>query len=217
MLASLTRELQFHQHQQFWICPATFAPHLNHLVRFTNVTTLAFSGLATSAFRTASLSNCFGTFVPSIRRLRLHRPITRPESLTQLVLFFSTAIDIEIQFPRWSAVEEDGFLLHPPPRRSRLTGTLYLRGFGGKWSHFFTLLSAEQLGFRKTRLIACDFDTSAPTQSLLGAVSQNTSILHLVGFGRRESCFKLYNRRAELTSGFRTSLLEPQVTHFRCS
>lgn len=182
--ASLTRELLFHQVKRLWVRPTTLAPHLGHLARFTNVTTLVFVGLATSVFRATSLLDCFGSFVPNIRRLKLYRPITRPKPLVDFVLFFSTAIDVEIQYPRWSVVEEGGLRLHPPPRRSRFTGLLYLRGFGERWPHFFALLSAEELGFGKTRLIGCQLNTSAPTQSFLDAISRTTRILHLVAFGQ---------------------------------
>lgn len=188
MLASLTRELLFHQEKRLWIRPTILAPHLGHLARFTNVTTLAFVGLVTSVFCATSLLDCFGSFVPSMQRLRLHRPITRPKPLVELFLFFSTAIDIEIHCPRWSVTEEGGFHLHPPPRRARSVGTLYLRGFGERWAHFFTLLSAEELGFRKTRLVDCQLNTPAPIQSFLDAISRTTHILHLVVFGDRESC-----------------------------
>lgn len=191
--ANLTRELHLRQGKRFWVRPTTLAPHLEHLARFTNITTLVLVGLATSTFRGASLSDCFGPFVPRIQHLRLNRPVTRPNSLVQLVLFFSAANDIEVQDPQWGAFEEDGFYPHPPPRRTRLAGTLFLRGFGERWPHFFTLLSAEQLEFRKTRLIGCEFDTSVPTQSFLDAISQNTRILHLVAFGRRESRVELFD------------------------
>ena len=217
MLASLTHELRFHQEQRYWVRPTTLDPHLEHLSRFTNVTTLVFASLATSVFCPASLSGCFGSFVPTVRHLRLHRPITRPKSLVQLVLFFSTAIDIEIQYPRWSASEEDGLLLHQPLRRLGFTGTLYLRGFGERWSHFFALLSTERLRFWKTRLVGCEFCTSVPTQSFLGAISQNTRILHLVGSGYRESHFEPSGGRTKLTSELRTSLLEPHVTRVQRS
>jgi len=214
--ASLTHELQFHQEQRHWVRPTILVPHLGHLSRFTGITTLVFAGLVTSAFRPASLLGCFRPFVPTVRHLRLHRPITRPESLMQFILFFSTATDIEIQYPRWNTAEEE-FPPHLFLRRPGFTGTLYLRGFGERWSHFFTLLSAERLGFWKTRLIGCEFDTPVPTQSFLGAISQNTRALHLVGFGYRESCFEPSDRRAELTLELRTSFLERYVTHVQRS
>lgn len=85
-------------------------------------------------------------------------------------------------------MEEEGFLLHLPPRNSRLTGMLLLRGFGEKWSQFLTLLSMEKPRFQRARLIECEFNTSIPTQTLLDAVSRNIRTLHLIGFGRRECC-----------------------------
>lgn len=187
VLANLTRELVFHQEKRLWVRPTTLAPYLDHLARFTNVTTLVFVGLATSVFRATPLLDSFGSFIPSIRRLRLHSPITRPKPLVDLVLFFSSAIDIEIHFPRWSVAEESGLRPHPPPRRPRFAGTLYLRGFGVRWPQFFTLLSTEELGFGKTRLVGCQLNTSAPTQHFLDAISRTTRILHLVVFGHRES------------------------------
>lgn len=126
-----------------------------------------------------------------MQHLRLHRPIARPTSLVQTILFFSAAIDIEIQYPRWSIADEDEVLVHPPRGSLGLTGTLHLRGFGERWQQFFALLSAQPLRFQKTRLIGCGFSTSIPTQSLLGAVSRSTRILHLVGFGNRESSYGL--------------------------
>ena len=202
---------------RFWVRPAILVPHLEHLARFTNVTTLVFVGLATSAFCAASLLRCFGSFVPNIQYLRLYRPIARPESLVRFILFFSTATDIEIQYPQWGTSEEDGFAVHPSPRGVRSTGMLYLRGFRERWPRFFMLLSAVQLGFQKTRLIECEFDDSVPTQSFLSAISQNTRVLHLVGFGHRESRLEPSRGRKELTSGLRTSLLEPHITHLQRS
>lgn len=186
-LASLTQELRFHQERRIWVRPATLTPHITHLARFTNVTTLVFINLVTSSFHAASLSRCFGPFAAGVRRVRLHRPIARPTSLVQTILLFSAAIDVEIQHPRWSVADETEVLVPPPPGELRFTGTLQLRGFGEMWPQFFALLSAQSLRFQKIRLIGCEFSTSAPTQLLLGAVSHSTRTLHLVGFGNRES------------------------------
>lgn len=191
VLPSLTRELHFRQ-EKFWIRPTALTPHLEHTGLFTNVKTLVFCRLVTSAFDATSLSDCFGTFLPSVQCLRLHHPITRPKSLAQLVLFFSNVVDIEIQFPQWSTADEDGFLsLCFPPQKARLTGELLLRGFGRKWSSFFTLLSAEKLGFQKTRLVGCEFDALAPTQTLLDTISSSARTLHLVGPNNRASVLVL--------------------------
>jgi hypothetical protein len=186
-LASLTRELRLHQEKRIWVRPATLTPHLTHLARFTNVTTLVFANLVAPSFHATSLSRCFGSFATSVQRLRLHRPIARPTSLVQIILFFSAAVDIEIQSPRWSVADESEVLARPSPGGLRFTGTLHLRGFGERWPQFFALLSAQSLRFQRTRLIGCEFSTSTPTQLLLGAVSHSTRTLHLVGFGNRES------------------------------
>lgn len=185
-LASLTRELHFHQDKRSWVRPTVLAPHLPHLGHFTNVTTLGFANLVTSSFHAASLSDCFGSLITSVRRLRLNRPIARPVSLAQTIFLFSAAVDIEIQYPRWSVVEENAALVGPPPGSLGFTGTLHLRGFGERWPQFFDLLSARPLRFQKTRLMECEFSTPIPTQSLLDAVSGSTRTLHLVGFGNRE-------------------------------
>ena len=190
MPPSLTQVLHFRQHKRLWICPVGIAPHLTHLARFTNITTLIFTNLATAAFQTTSLSDYFGSFVPNVRRLQLHFPITRPTSLVRAIILFTSAVDIEIHHPRWSIVEEEEgeepVPGHQFPGRLGFTGTLLLHGFGEIWSRFFALLSAQPFRFHRMRLIRCEFDTSIPTQSLLGALSRTTRTLHLIGSGHRE-------------------------------
>ena len=86
MLASPTRELHFHQEKLFWVRPPVLAPYLMNLAHFTNVTTLVFSNLVLSAFHSASISHCFGSFAACMQRLRLHHPFARPTSLVQMIL-----------------------------------------------------------------------------------------------------------------------------------
>lgn len=186
MLASLTRELHFHQERLFWVRPVTLAPHLAHLARFTNVATLVLSNFVPSAFHATSILHCFGSFAARVHHLRLHCPIARPTSLVQIILLFPAVTDIEIQSPQWGLKDENEVLVPPPQGGPRFTGTLNLRGFGERWSPFFVILSAQPLEFRKTRFIGCEFGTPTPTQSLLEAVSHSTRTLHLVGFGNRE-------------------------------
>ena len=188
-MAGLTREIHFHQATRIWVQPANLLRYTPLLSRFTNVTTLNFGNLFTAAFTAASLSKCFKPFIAGVRTLRLYHPITRPTSLIQFILLFSSAVDIQIFAPRWGIIDEiDSNSI--PQEESGFTGILSLIGFREKWPEFFALLSAHRLRFQKLRLQGCEFDTSVPTQSLLQAVSQNVSSLHLDGDGRRGLGFK---------------------------
>lgn len=198
------RELRFRQVGRIWIYPKGFSRYIPHLSHFTNVTSLILSNFVTGVFSTASLSHCFQPFFSRVRNLRFHRPITRPGPLMQVILLFSSAINIQISWPRWSIADERIDLFPPLLEGSGLTGTLYLRGLGRKWHEFFTLLSARRLAFHEIRLQACEFNSLVPTQSLLEAVSQSARTLRLSECGKRElgsesSC------EPQLTAMFRQS------------
>ena len=165
-----------------------YAPQLAH---FTNVTTLVFTNLVTSVFHASSLSNYLKPLTTVVRNLRVCHPITRPTSLVQLVILFSSADNVQILWPRWSITNENAPLHTPLQSEYGLNGILHLHGFGERWSEFFTLLSAYRLGFRRIRILGCEFKTSAPTQSLFAAVSQSVDALHLDGPGKRRLHSKL--------------------------
>lgn len=190
-IAGLARELHFRQEKHLWIYPANLTRYLSHLSHFSNVTTLVFANLVTGVFDATSLSNCFGSFINGVRTLQIHRPVTRPTSLMQIIVLFSSAVDVQISWPRWS-IADANVTLHPPLQEENgLTGTLQLHGFGEKWFGFFALLSARRLRFQKVRLQGCEFSTSSLLQSLLEAVSQSTCTLYLDGPRKRELDFEL--------------------------
>lgn len=206
-LAGLTRELHLLQEKSVWMHPGYLALYQVHLSRFTNVTTLVFVNLVTSAFHAVSLADCFGSFARGVRHLRLHRPVTRPSSLMRCVLLFSSAVDITILDPRWSIVNERE---DPPPQvpeNAEFTGMLYLRGFVGPWFKFFELFSAQSLKFRKILLICCDFLTSGPAQTLFVATS-HVRTLHLIPTINRVLNFTSF-MKTRLTGVCRTPRLEP--------
>jgi len=190
-VASLTRELHFSQEKHLWIHPANLPRYSSHLSHFTNVTTLIFTNIVTGVFDAASLSNCFEHFATGVRTLQIHHPITRPTSLMQILVLFSSAVDVQISYPRWS-ITDANITLHPPiQEESGFTGSLELHGFGEKWFEFFALLTTHRLRFWKVRLQDCEFGTSSLTQSLLEAVSQSACTLHLEGPRKRELDFNL--------------------------
>ena len=184
-IAGLARELHFRQVKCVWMRPTNLSCYASQLAHFTNVTTLVLTNFVTSVFHAVSLSNYLKPLTTVVRNLRVCHPITRPTSLAHLILLFSSAVNVQILWPRWSITDENTHL--PAPLRSEcgLTGILHLHGFGERWSEFFILLSAHWLGFRKIRLLGCEFKTSVPTQSLFGAVSQSARDLHLDGPGKR--------------------------------
>ena len=193
-IAGLAHELHFRQEEHLWIHPANITHYLPHLSHFTNVTTLIFANLVTGIFDETSLSNCFKPFIPVVRTLRIHRPITRPTSLIQIIVLFSSAVDVQISWPRWSIADANVILPPPSQEECGLTGTLQLHGFGEKWSEFFALLSTYRLGFQNVRLEGCELSASYPAQSLLEAVSQSACVLHLDGSGKRGLDFKILKK-----------------------
>ena len=186
ILAGLTNELHFHQEKCLWIHSTYLASHQASLSRFINVTTLVFTNLVISISHMISLEECFGAFARGVRNLRLYRPVARPISLVYCILSFPTAVNIDISYPQWAAIEERDDLPPPPPEGVRFTGMLHLRGFMGRWPKFFELLSAQSIKFQKTRLIGCDFQNPIPVQSLLVATSNHVRTLHLAAAGSRE-------------------------------
>ena len=181
--AALTRSLRMSQREEAWITPLNLIQYFEHFRSFDRIESLTLSYFSCRVFDHNAFRFIFRNLTLSVRKLRLHHPITCPASLLRLVSIFPNLRDTVIHAPYWEPItQQDDHATAP----RYLRGELYLSDLEEGSGPFLSLLSSRRTDYERITLERCGFRDFLPIQRLISSAGMSLRKLYLFAEGNRK-------------------------------
>ena len=182
--AAFTRSLRMSQREEAWITPLNLIQYFEHFRSFDRVESLTLSHFSFRIFDSGILRFLFRNLIPSVRRLRLHHPLTHPAPLLQLISIFPNLRDTAIYAPYWEPViQQDS----QSTTHYTLRGELRLCDLEEGSGPFLSLLGSQRTEYEQITLERCGFRDFSPLQRLISNTGMYLRKFYLFAEGNRES------------------------------
>lgn len=163
--------------------PITLVRHFAHFQSFDRVESLTLSHFSCGAFDQSSLRFIFYNLILSVRKLCLHHPTARPDSLLQFISVFTKLQETMIRAPSWITSKQ---LFARTLAPSAFKGELRLCEFDRESGPFLVLLGSQTTRYEKVTLKSCRFENFHPLQRLISGTATTLRQLVVVAEGDRE-------------------------------
>ena len=201
--ATFTRYFRLSQREDAWITPKTLTQYLDHFRSFDRVETLTLSYFSCDAFDQASLLSLFQGQIPSVRKLRLHRPTACPTSLLRFTSIFENLRDTVIYAPCWTMASHQEDHLETP---RTLRGDLHLVELDEDSDPFFFLLASQVTHYQQVVLERCALHNFRSFQSFVSNTGMSLRTLYIFVDGDRR-----FNIPIEIHTPIYTSSCSPKA------
>ena len=181
--AALTRSLRISQREAAWITPLNLILYFEHFRSFNRVESLTLSYFSCRIFDHVILGFLFRNLIPSVHRLRLHRPIACPTSLLRLISIFPNLRNTVIHAPHWEPIAQRD---RHATARYHLHGELYLSDLDEESGPFISLLGSQRTEYERLTLERCGFRDFLPLQQLVSSAGMSLRNLYLFAEGNRK-------------------------------
>lgn len=171
------------QREEAWITPLNLIQYFEHFRSFDRVESLTLSYFSCRVFDRSTLKFLFRNLIPSVHKLRLHRPIACPTSLLRFISIFPNLQDTLIHAPHWEPMTQRD---HHATAPYHLHGELYLSGLEEESGPFLSLLGSQRSGYERITLDKCGFYGFLPLQQLISSAGMSLRKLYLFAEGDRK-------------------------------
>lgn len=181
LAAKYAQELRLVQLPSFmWIVPFLLYPILHQFAMFDNVTSLTLNSFSIHHFDEFDITEIFGHFFPTVRKLDLEGPRSSVNDLVRFLLHFRVLDDFSICDPEWDDEGNTRFIsasAELPP----FSGELHLVGLHADSADFIGLLALNPVAFQRVLIVNCQLPPD-PINQLLSRLSLSLRTFSMSGW-----------------------------------